>query len=632
MIRAKYPLPICLGALCGFWVVAGAADGNGDHVSAEWVAEHYTKFEHRIPMRDGIRLHLTVFVPKDDSQAWPILLQRTPYGVKPYGVDRYPEFNGTRAVLARDRFILALEDVRGRYDSEGEFDEMRPYRSDGSNGGLTDESTDAWDTIDWLVGHVPNNNGRVGVFGVSYPGFYTSMAMINSHPALVAASPQAPIADLFQGDDVCHNGAFFLAANFGFAHYFDQKLANPMRQQPESFDFGTPDGYTFFLKLGPLANADRLYFHGHMPTWSEGLVHPTYDTFWLARNIRPHLRNIRCAVMTVGGWYDAEDLSGTLETYRWTERQNPGIANSLVMGPWVHGGWDGGRGDELGPIPFHSRTADHYREHIELPFFRHYLKGDTNFTASEARVFETGTDRWRSFAAWPPADAGRRKLYLQRNGGLGWEPPSESGDAASDEYVSDPAHPVPHTTRITTGYNAEYMVEDQRFAATRPDVLVYQTPILEEDLSMGGPIGVELHVSTTGTDSDFVVKLIDVYPGDHPDPVPNPGNLRLGGYERLVRGEPFRGRFRKSFEHPEPFEPGRPATIRFTMPDILHTFRRGHRVMIQIQSSWFPLVDRNPQTFVDIPHAEASDFQAATERVYRSADAPSFLEVYVVHP
>jgi putative CocE/NonD family hydrolase len=606
-----------------------APEANHDH-SAAWFAEHYTKYEHRIPMRDGVRLFTRVYVPRDDSDAtWPILLTRTPYSLKPYGVDHFHDPRGSFEQLAGDRFIMVTQDVRGRHGSEGEFDEMRPYRPHKSGPQDTDESTDAWDTIDWLVKNTPNNNGAAGLFGISYPGFYTSMGMIDSHPALKAASPQAPVADLFQGDDVAHNGAFCLAANFGFAYFFDQKLEDPLRDRPRGFEFRTPDGYDFFLRLGPLSNVNRLYFHDQMPTWNLTQEHPSYDAFWQARNIRPHLKNIRCAVMTVGGWFDAEDLMGTLETYRWTERQNPGITNLLVMGPWVHGGWAGGDGDGIGDVDFRSSTAEFYRDHIELPFFRYFLKGDTNFTPIEARVFETGTHRWRRFETWPPSEVTRRALYFEAGGRLSRQQPA-GGDDAFDEFTSDPARPVPHINRITTGYSADYMVADQRFATSRPDVLVYQTDPLEEDFTIAGPIEVSSHVSTTGTDADFVVKLIDVYPGDFPDPDPNPAEVRMGGYQQLVRGEPFRGRFRRSFEHPEPFEPGKVEVIHFGMPDVLHTFRRGHRVMVHVQSSWFPLIDRNPQTFVNIPTAVSEDFRKADHRVHRSGRAPSAIMVGVL--
>jgi putative CocE/NonD family hydrolase len=606
---------------------AGAAAGDAADTNAVWLAEHYTKFEHRIPMRDGVRLFTRVYVPKDDAPAWPIILTRTPYALKPYGADNYTDPSGSFRTLAKDKFILVAQDVRGRFGSEGKYVHVRPF--DPNKGPKnTDENSDTWDTIDWLVKNVPNNNGKVGMFGISYPGFYTAMGMIDSHPALKAASPQAPISDWFMGDDIHHNGAFFLTQNFGFFYRFAQKVQDPLHEELRNFNFNTPDGYDFFLRMGPLGNADAQWLKGQAPEWNEFLAHPNYDAWWQARNIRPHLQNIHCAVMTVGGWFDAEDLFGALEVYRATERLNPGITNVLVMGPWSHGEWGRGTGEKLGPIGFHAKTSEYYREQIELPFFRHFLKGDTNYTVTEAQVFETGTDRWRRFDAWPPRQAVSRKLYFRAGGALAFEPPGEGADAF-DEYVSDPAKPVPYTAEPSTSYPRSYPIEDQRFAASRPDVLVYETEPLEEDLTLAGPLQATLQVSTSGTDSDWVVKLVDVYPGDFPNPDPNPANVKLGGYQQLVRGDVFRGRFRNSFERPAPFEPGKMTKIEFSMPDVCHTFRRGHRVMVQVQSSWFPLVDRNPQTFVNIPTAKPEDFRKAAQRVYRTADAASSLTVQV---
>jgi putative CocE/NonD family hydrolase len=604
---------------------APAAEPSAD-TNAVWLAEHYTKYEHRIPMRDGARLFTRVYVPKDDSQPWPIILTRTPYALKPYGADNYTDPSGSFRTLAKDTFILVTQDVRGRYGSEGEYIHVRPFNPN-KGPKETDENSDTYDTIDWLVKNAPNNNGNVGLFGISYPGFYTAVGMIDSHPALKAASPQAPITDWFMGDDIHHNGAFFLSQNFGFFYFFAQKAEDPLHEELKPFNFKTPDGYDFFLRMGPLANSDKLLLKGRSPEWNEFLAHPTYDAFWQARNIRPHLKNIHCAVMTVGGWFDGEDLFGPLETYRWTERQNPGITNMLVMGPWAHGDWGRKEGDKLGDIDFHAKTGDYYREKIELPFFRHFLKGDTNYTATEARVFETGRDQWRRFDHWPPRQATAQKLYFRAGGRLDSSPPTDEASSGFDEYVSDPAKPVPFTMEVTTSYPRSYPVHDQRFASARPDVLVYETEPLEEDLTFAGPLRTTLYVSTTGTDADWVVKLVDVYAGDFPDPSPNPAHVAMGGYQQLVRGDVFRGKFRNSFEKPEPFEPGRVTKIEFTMPDILHTFRRGHRVMVQVQSSWFPLVDRNPQTFVNIPTARPEDFRKATQRIYRAGNTASSLTV-----
>jgi putative CocE/NonD family hydrolase len=622
-LRPTFCLWLALLSFVPRFCFAAAGDTN-----AAWLAEHYTKYEHRIPMRDGVRLFTRVYVPKGESQAWPIILTRTPYALKPYGSDNYNDPSGSFYTLAKDEFILVTQDVRGRYGSEGEYVHVRPFNP---NKGPkdTDENSDTYDTIEWLVKNVPRNNGKVGMFGISYPGFYTAMGMIDSHPALKAASPQAPVTDWFIGDDINHNGAFFLSQNFDFFYRFAQRPEDPLHDEIKSFNFKTPDGYDFFLRMGPLGNSDKLLLKGRSPEWVEFLSHPTYDAFWQARNMRQHLKNVRCAVMTVGGWYDAEDLFGPLEVYRNTERMNPGITNTLVMGPWAHGDWGRGSGEKLGNISFRAKTSEFYREKIELPFFRHFLKGsDTNYTTTEAQVFETGTHQWRRFDSWPPKQVVPRTLYLRANGALGFEAPNEKG--AFDEYVSDPAKPVPYTAQPSTGYPRSYPIEDQRFVASRTDVLVYETEPLEEDLTLAGPLKATLHVSTTGTDADWVIKLVDVYAGDFPDPDPNPTGVKLGGYQQLVRGDVFRGKFRNNFHKPEPFEPGKVTKIEFSIPDIFHTFRRGHRLMVQIQSSWFPLVDRNPQTFVTIPTAKPEDFRKATHRIYRSGDAASSLAVEVL--
>jgi putative CocE/NonD family hydrolase len=587
-----------------------------------YLRANFTKYEYKIPMRDGVKLFTAVYAPKDDSLRYPILVTRTPYGVKPYGVDAY------RGLLryAKEGFIFVLQDVRGRYGSEGEFIDMRPQKPVKAGPRDVDESTDAYDTIDWLVKNTPNNNGRVGMMGISYPGFYTAAGMIDSHPALKCASPQAPIADCFMGDDVHHHGAFYLADNFGFFSNFGQKLDDPTREQSKRFDFKTPDGYDFYLKLGPLANADRFYFKGKIRFWDDLMRHGTYDEFWQARNLGPQLKNVKAAVMTVGGWYDAEDLFGPLAVYRAVERNNPGTTNLLVMGPWSHGGWSGGDGDRLGNVNFFAKTAEFYRDHIELPFLKHFLKDDPKFDLPKAYVFETGTAQWRRYDAWPPRNAREQMLYLRAGGKLSFEPPVDS-ENSYDEYESDPAKPVPALSNIAIGMSREYMVDDQRFASSRPDVLVYESGVLDEDVTIAGPITARLHVSTSGTDSDWIVKLIDVYSGDYPNPEPNPTGVQMGGYQQLVRGEPMRGKFRNSYEKPEPFEPGKVTQVDWVMPDAYHTFRRGHRIMVQVQSSWFPLVDRNPQKFCDIYRAQSDDFQKATERVYHSPDARSAIQV-----
>jgi len=598
----------------------------------------FDKYEYRLAMRDGVRLFTSVYVPKDAGakHRYPILLTRTPYSVAPYGAEAFPNQLGPSAAAQKEGFIFAYQDVRGRYLSEGSFEDMRPYK-EAKGPRETDESSDAWDTIDWLLKNVRDNNGRVGVWGISYPGFYAAMAAIDAHPALLAVSPQAPIADWFVGDDFHHNGAFFLPHAFNFYAAFGRPRPEPTTRNSPPFDHGTADGYQFFLQAGPMPNYDRLYFKGEVAFWKQAMAHESYDAFWQARNTRPHLKAIRPAVLTVGGWFDAEDLFGALSTYQSIERQSPGISNRLVMGPWSHGGWARTPGDALGSVRFGEPTSAFFQEKVELPFFRDWLKQGHDADLPEAYVFETGRNQWQARDAWPPREAKPASFYLAQGGRLAREAPADAADAF-DEYVSDPARPVPYIDEIAIGMAKEYMVADQRFASRRPDVLVYQTEPLPQDTTVAGPVEVSLSVSTTGTDSDFVVKLIDVYPQDLPlqPEEKTPGGFgvvqhsRLGGYQQLVRGEPFRGKFRHGFERPQPFQPGQVDRVGFTMPDVFHDFRRGHRLMVQVQSSWFPLVNMNPQTFVDINTASAGDFRKATERIWRTARDPSLLRLPLI--
>jgi len=591
--------------------------------SAAGVKADYTKYEYRIAMRDGKKLFTSVYSPKDLSKRYPLLLSRTPYSVRPYGVDQYRGSLGPSDLFRKAGYIFVYQDVRGRYKSEGEFEQIRPRNPDGA-----DETTDTYDTVEWLVKNVPNNNGRAGVWGISYPGFYTSTAMIDAHPAVKAVSPQAPVGDWFIGDDFHHNGAFYLAHAFRW-FWSNSRVGADAKPNTErlNFEYPTPDGYDLFLSMGTLAEINESLLKHSIPFWKELMKHGTYDAFWQARDVRRYMKNIKPAVMTVGGWFDAEDLFGALETYRTVEKTSPGAFNVLVMGPWHHGGWSSTDGISLGDVHFASKTSVFYREKIEFPFFEHFLKDAPDPKLPEAFVFETGTNQWRQFDKWPPANSKSEQLYLQEGGRLRMEAPKVEG---FDEYISDPARPVPYIGGIANTMTREHMLDDQRFAATRPDVLVYQTEPLENDVTIAGPLEASLQVSTTGTDADWVVKLIDVYPPDFPDPSPNPNRVRMGGYQQLVRGEPFRGKFRNSFEKPEPFTPGKATKVAFKMPDVFHTFRPGHRIMIQIQSSWFPLVDRNPQKFVDIYNARKEDFQKAVHRVYRSPGTLSSLKVQVV--
>ncbi len=602
----------------------GSVFGQG----LEDVKANYTKYEYRVPMRDGVNLFTSVYVPKDQSQKYPIMLSRTPYSVAPYGTDAYRTDLGPSPFFGKDGFIVVYQDVRGCWMSEGEFVNMRPHRPQKSGPQDIDESSDTYDTIDWLVKNVAGNSGRVGLWGISYPGFYTAAGMIDAHPALKAASPQAPVTDWFTGDDWHHNGALLLPHAFNFLASFGHPRPEPTKKSRERVDFGTPDGYDFFLRMGPLASANSRYFKNDVPFWNEIMQHGTYDDFWKARNLRPHLKNIKPAVMTVGGWFDAENLFGALETYKNVEASSPGATNILVMGPWRHGGWARSGGDSLGPVPFNSKTSEFYRENIEFPFFQYYLKGKGSPSFPEAYVFETGSNQWKKYDQWPPRNLKPRSIFLQGQGGLSFEPPGASEDASFDEYASDPAHPVEYIDQIEFRMTGDYMIQDQRVASRRPDVLVYEGPPLKEELTISGPVDARLFVSTTGTDSDWIVKLIDVYPDNYrPAEKEASSAAKLGGYQQLVRGDVMRGKFRNALDKPEPFVPGEPTPVNFRMPDVEHTFRAGHRIMVQIQSTWFPLIDRNPQKFVDIYSAKESDFQKATQRVYRSSKMPSHLEV-----
>jgi putative CocE/NonD family hydrolase len=587
--------------------------------------ELYNKTEVMIPMRDGVKLFTAIYTPKDTASKHPILLNRTPYSIAPYGPNNFPSRVGPSSQFMTSGYIVVNQDVRGRVKSEGVFDHMRPHNPNKRSPQDIDESTDTYDTIDWLVKNVENNNGKVGMWGISYPGFYCAAGMIDAHPALVAVSPQAPIADWWY-DDFRHHGAFFLAHAFNFMRAFgrDPQSSVPIFRHP------VPDGYESFLRMGPLKDVDAKLFHGSVPYWNELLKHCNYDEYWQARNILPHLKKTAPAVMTVGGWFDAEDLYGPLQIYRHNEKNNPGKFNVLVMGPWDHGGWSRGPGNRLGGVSFGSDTAAFYRANIEFPFFNHFLKGEGDHKLPEAYVFETGVNAWRQFAVWPPQETQAAAYYLHPKGMLASSAPGGAGGA--DEFVSDPQKPVPFTEAMAQGMTREYMTDDQRFASRRPDVLVYQTPILTENVTLAGPLTAELWVSTTGTDADWVVKLVDVFPDDAPTDFDAPRNARpMAGYQMMVRSEVLRGRFRNNPSKPEPFVPDQPTLVRIELQDVLHTFKKGHRIQVQVQSSWFPLVDRNPQKYVpNVAEANEADFIKATHRVHVGGDKPSVLRVGVL--
>lgn len=594
---------------------------------AKFIRDNYTKHEYQVPMRDGVKLFTSVYVPKDTSQSFPIMLNRTPYTVAPYGADAYKTSLGPSEFLAHSLYIFAYQDVRGRMMSDGQFVDMRPYIPVKKGPKDVDESSDAYDTIEWLIKNIPNNNGKAGMWGISYPGFYAAAGMIDAHPALKAVSPQAPIGDWFIDDDFHHNGALIVLPMLGFMGSFGVAHPGPTKEFGPPMEFGTQDAYDFYLRNAePLPKINEKYFAHKIAWWDEVIQHPNYDSYWKARNLPQHLKNIKPAVLTVGGWFDAEDLWGTLHSYDSANRQSPQGDVKLVMGPWCHGCWARTAGDHLGNVTFGSKTSPYYQEHIEFPFFEHYLKGKPEPNLAEATVFETGTNQWRNYDSWPPKNTKKVSLYLAANGKLTMQP-SPTG-AAYDEYVSDPAKPVPFINDIAIDMTREYMTDDQRLQGRRTDVIVYQTDPLDRDITLAGPVDPTLFVSTSGTDSDFVVKLIDVYPNDYPDPDPNPKEIHMGGYQQLVRGDIFRGRYRNSYEKPEAFQPNKVTKLAFNIPDVNHTFRRGHRIMVQVQSSWFPLVDLNPQKFVpNIYMAKPEDFQKATERVYHTADAPSRIDV-----
>ena len=564
------------------------------------------------------------------------MMDRTPYSVAPYGEDRYPKHLGPSEEFEKGGYIFVYQDVRGRWMSEGEFVEMRPHIDDKKGSLDVDDASDTYDTIEFLLKHISNNNGKVGIWGISYPGFYTSASMIDSHPALVAASPQAPMTDLFLGDDAYHGGAFMLSANFGFYAFFRPQEGTQTPKQTAPFDFGTPDSYEFYLKAGNTANLDKQYLKGSNWLFNDQLKHTTYDAYWQQRDLSRHMKNVKCAVLVVGGWFDAEDLNGPYRTFYATSKFNPATPTTLVEGPWVHGGWARGDGSHLGDVQFGAKTSEYFQQQIQFPFFEHYLKGKGE-PPPKAIVFETGTNVWRHFDQWPPKQASPRMLYFHAGGKLSFEPPTEV--QSRDDYESDPNHPVPFVGYTTNTVPQRYMVDDQRFASTRTDVLTYISDPLEEDVTIAGPISPKLQVSSSSTDSDFDVKLIDVYPNDFPNPgeegrpnkrILDTPPLLMGGYQQLLRGEPFRAKFRNSWEKPEPLVPEKMTDIHFSMPDLFHTFRRGHRIMVQVQSSWFPLTDRNPQVFTDIPNATPVQFTKATEQVYHQKDAASGVELLVM--
>ena len=593
-----------------------------------WIRDHYTKAEQYITMRDGVKLFTSIYTPVNTSEKHPILLMRTPYSCSPYGKDFSSRLWGSHwKYYARENYIIVVQDVRGRWMSEGEFVDVRPFIKDKKSNSDIDEASDTYDAIDWLVKNLEGNNGNVGVSGISYPGFYATMAAASGHPALKAVSPQAPVTDWFAGDDFHHNGAFFQMDGFSFYSGFGKPRPKPTMVGPRGFDFKILDNYKFYLENPPYRLMELM--KDSVAFWKDIYAHPNYDDWWKARNARIAMYDIKPAMLVVGGLFDAEDCYGAWNLYKAIEKQNPAGKNNLVMGPWSHGQWASRDGSSMGNIRFGFNTAFWYQDNVEIPFFNYYLKGKGDDPRlAEATIFFSGENQWRKLDQWPPKETQSRDIYLEENGALSWNKPGKLNSFS--QYISDPAHPVPYTEDVHFSRTREYMTDDQRFASRRPDVLTFQTFPLEEDLTLAGVVTANLKVNMTGTDADFVVKIIDVYPDDfrYPGDLNQPnravgGSYPMGGYQMLVRGEIMRGKYRNSFENPEAFKPGKIETVKFDLPDIAHTFKKGHRLMIQVQSSWFPLADRNPQQFMNIYQARESDYQKSTIRIYHDANNPS---------
>lgn len=598
----------------------------------DWIKSNYNKKEYRIPMRDGITLFTSVYSPKDTTKDYPIILMRTPYTVSPYGEGQFPNNLGPNEELAKAGYIFVMQDVRGKFMSEGEFDDMRAYIPNKKSEKDVDESSDTYDTIDWLVKNLKHNNGKVGIWGISYPGFYAAMSLMDSHPALKAVSPQAPISDWFIGDDMHHGGALTLSMSFNFFKGFGQKRDSLTTRWKSIPPYASPDMYNFFLKVGAIPNFNEKFLKHQIKFWDEMLNHGNYDDFWKSRSNLPHFKNVKPAVLIVGGWYDSEDLYGPLHIYQSIEEKNKTNNTHLVMGPWSHGGWARSDGSFFGDFKFPENTSDTYNKNIITPFFNYYLKNEGSLNLPEVITYRTGINTWVNYDKWPPENLKNTDLFINSNHKLTWTKP-ENKKELFEEYLSDPNKPVPYTSKFHDSqqmYFRTYMSEDQRFASARPDVLVFETDPLEENVTIAGPIQADLFVSTTGTDADWVVKIIDVYPDDEKNPEPNPNNIELGGYQRLIRYEILRGKFRNSFEKPEPFKPNEITNVKINLNDIDHTFLKGHKIMVQIQSSFFPFFDRNPQKFCDIYKAKDEDFQKAFHRVYFSEKYPSKINFGII--
>ena len=597
---------------------------TAQNMDSTWFVNNYSKKEIYISMRDGVKLFTSLYIPKDNTEKHPFLMTRTPYSCAPYGEDKFVQiWNTYKMVYAKENYIFVTQDVRGRYMSEGVFEDVRPFNKN-KKGKETDEASDTYDAVDWLVKNIAGNNGNLGVFGTSYPGFYSTEAALSGHPAVKAVSPQAPVTDWFIGDDFHHKGAFFAMDGFSFYPSFGKPHPAPTKDYGNGFTTPVKDNYKFYLEQGTPKNLAKL-IGDSIRFWHQMYEHPNYDAWWQARNARVGLYNVKPAMLWVGGLFDAEDCWGAWNSYKATEKQSPQTNSKIVMGPWYHGQWSR-EGSFLGNIRFESNTSDFYQKNIEVPFFQYYLKGKGSVDGiAEANIFFTGENKWKKLSKWPPENVEEKNLYVNNNNLLGFENKTSATKQPFYEYVNDPAHPVPYTEDIHNRRTREYMTDDQRFASRRPDVLTFQMEELKDDITLAGPVIADLATSISTTDADFVVKLIDVFPDSFRYDTPHPsgdaakGLYPMGGYQMLVRGEIMRGKFRNSFEKPVPFVPGQVTHVKFELPDVAHTFKKGHRIMIQIQSSWFPLADRNPQQFMNIYKADESDFKKATIRIYHNA-------------
>ncbi len=604
--------PLLLLALFNFYFLTGFAQP---------AADTYNRQEIMITMRDGIKLNTVIFIPKDQTGALPFLLTRTPYGVS----DQVsPEKSLYIKDMAADGYIFVFQDIRGRYKSEGKF-EMQRFSRNKKDPRAIDESTDTYDTFNWLLANIKNNNGKAGMYGISYAGWTTVMGAMDPHPALVAVSEQATPADMFLGDDFHHNGAFRLS--YGFEYAFMEEAA----KTDSLFPFGSYDTYNWYLKLGPLSNVNKKYFHNTIPSWNDYVNHPNYDAFWQKQGLATRLDSPRVHIMNVAGWWDQEDFYGPQKTYEMLEKKDAGNKNSIVIGPWNHGGWGRGPGNTLGNIKFDTSTGVDFRKDIQAKWFAYYLKGKGDGHFSEATTFQTGSNQWKTYNSWPPKEAVKKNIYFREDGKLSFNKPAAADDKAFDSYVSDPAHPVPYRARpIEETYGPgsrwyTWLTEDQRFVQNRPDVVSWETDTLENDITVTGNLLAKLFAATTGSDADWVVKLIDVYPNEYPK------EIKMGGYQLMVANDVFRGRFRNSFEHPEAVTPGKVESYSIDLHSINHVFKKGHKIMVQVQSTWFPVIDRNPQKYVpNIFEATETDFIKATQSIYRSAQFPSHIELSVM--